>query len=265
MYYNFEPSKKEKFLYYCFYGLYIIQLPFAMLFMIQYYKSLIRFLFRLKETDFVFTSTGNIIFGLFGFFIWIPLSAYILYLVFSFVFNMKSTFEYYDEKYKKNYLHRGGRYGFSFGTFKRDKIACVIIEIAAGILFLFSIFYNIRVTDQGIFHKKFFSFHTEKIEWHDINKLELDLGIRNTKKETDLIPHFYIYYSDYKLDIWNGFGMGSPSPEEIMNFTDSVRSNNQNVTVNTNFNLNGKTINMLRKYKNGEQSIQTIYNYLQNY
>lgn len=265
MYYNFEPSKKEKFLYYCFYGLYIIQLPFAMLFMIQYYKSLIKFLFRLKETDFVFTSTGNIIFGLFGFFIWIPLSAYILYLVFSFVFNMKSTFEYYDEKYKENYPHRGGRYNISFGTLKRDKIACVIIEIAAAILFLFSIFYNIRVTDQGIFHKKFFSFRTEKIEWNDINKLELDLEIRNTKKETDLIPHFYIYYSDNKLDIWNGFGMGSPSPEEIMKFTDSVRLNNQNVTVNTNFNLDGKTMKMLRKYKNGEQDIQTVYNYLRNY
>lgn len=111
----------------------------------------------------------------------------------------------------------------------------MIIEIAAVILFLFSIFYNIRVTDQGIFHKKFFSFRTEKIEWNDINKLEFDLEIRNTKKETDLIPHFYIYYSDNKLDIWNGFGMGSPSPEAMK---------------------------LLRKYENGEKDIQTVYNYL---
>lgn len=55
MFYSFEPSKKKKILYFVFYVLYIIQMPFAMLFMIQHYKSLIRFLFRLKDTDFVFT------------------------------------------------------------------------------------------------------------------------------------------------------------------------------------------------------------------
>lgn len=260
-----SPSKGKKYLYFLYYALYIAVMPFSMLGLIKYYRKIIGFLFRLKENEFVFSSTGSILFGLFGFIICIPVYAFILKFIFTLLFDMESTFKYYKKESKKNWNNRRGLYNYSFGSYKRDLIASVIIIIIAAILFLFTIFYNIRVTDEGIYHKNFFSFHTEKIEYSDINKLEFNLEIKSHKKEKpDAIPHFNVCYGENKLDIWNGFGMGSPSPEEIIKFTQSIKSKNPDIIIDTSFNLDTLTKSYLQKYTNGQQIVEKVYYFLEN-
>ncbi len=259
MYYSYKPPRKKRILFFVYYVLLIAFLPFGFIFLIKSYGALVRFLFRLKETDYLFNPTGHLIFGTFGFFLWIPFSAFILYLLFSFLFDMNQTFEYYDDQYKNNSVIRS-----SFGSFKADKTFCIIAEIIALIIFLFSIFYNIRVTDEGISHKKFFSFRTEKIEWQDISKIEFDLEIKQYSKGKSAVPHYIIYHTKGETDIWNGLGMGSPEPQEIIGFTDLALSKNKNIILNVNFHLDSEKLEYLQKTESGEEFIREVYNNLRS-
>ena len=139
--------------------LYCAQMVFAMLFLMDKYVAIMKVLFGIKKGELMFSPIGCLIFSFTGFMLWIPISYYILKAVFSMLFGMNKFFALIVDS-KENY--RGGRY--SLGSYERDMALCIVIELAALFFFVFSIFYNIRVRDEGIIHKKFFSLKSELIQ-----------------------------------------------------------------------------------------------------
>lgn len=235
--------------------LYCAQMVFAMLFLMDKYVAIMKVLFGIKKDELMFAPIGCHIFSLTGFLLWIPISYYILKAVFSMLFGMNKFFASIDSK--ENY--RGGRY--SLGSYERDMALCIVIELAALFFFVFSIFYNIRVRDEGIIHKKFFSLRTELIQWHSVDSLDFCLEIGKSKKES-ATPKFIVHAGNTSLDLWNGFGIGSPKVEELISFTELLLKKNPAARLNINFELSAKNLSVLKKYKSGEEKIRLLYNYI---
>ena len=235
---------------------YCAQLPFAMLFLLDKYVAIMKVLFGINKGELMFAPLGCHIFSLAGFFLWIPISYIILRAVFSLLFGMNKFFSLIESK--ENY--RGGRY--SLGSYERDFALVVIMELIAFIFFILSIFCNIRVRNDGIFHKKFFSLKTEQIQWQTIDSLDFCLEIVERSKGNSAEPKFIIHAGDQSLNLWNGFGMGSPDVEELIAFTEMLTKKNPKARLNINFDLSAKNLSVLKKYKSGEEKVRLLYNYI---
>ena len=235
---------------------YCAQMVFVMLFLMDKYVAIMKVLFGIKKGELMFAPIGCHIFSLTGFVLWIPISYYILKAVFSMLFGMNKFFALIVDS-KENY--RGGRY--SLGSYERDMALCIVIELAALFFFVFSIFYNIRVRDEGIIHKKFFSPKSELIQWHSVDSVDFCLEI-SKRKEESAEPKFIVHAGEQSLDLWNGFGIGSPEVEELISFTELLLKKNPNAKLNINFELSAKNLSVLKKYKSGEEKIRLLYNYI---
>lgn len=235
---------------------YCAQMVFVMLFLMDKYVVIMKVLFGIKKGELMFAPIGCHIFSLTGFVLWIPISYYILKAVFSMLFGMNKFFALIVDS-KENY--RGGRY--SLGSYERDMVFCIVIELVALFFFVFSIFYNIRVRDEGIIHKKFFSLKSELIQWHSVDSVDFCLEI-SKRKEESAEPKFIVHAGDKSLDLWNGFGMGSPEVEELISFTELLLKKNPKAKLNINFDLSGKNLSAIRRYKNGEEKVRHLYSYI---
>ena len=253
------PAKKQKILFAVFYTLFIVQMPFAVLFFIEKYPAFVKILFRMSAADMLFNLTGNLIFGLSAFIMWIPFSFFLLQHIFSAVFDMEDTFKYYRKKYIQNYPHMHIRY--SFGSLKVDLYFSYAAVCAAATLFCFSIFYHVRVTDDGIYHKKFFAFKTEKYEWQDVRRIDFRLRQTNYKGKS-IQPAFVVCCTGGTVDLWGGFGMGSPSAQQLMRFTDILLSKNKDVSISTVGELSEAVLQVLGQYKDGTAQVKKLDAYL---
>lgn len=229
---------------------------FVMLFLMDKYVAIMKVLFGIKKGELMFAPIGCHIFSLTGFVLWIPISYYILKAVFSMLFGMNKFFALIVDS-KENY--RGGRY--SLGSYERDMALCIVLELIALVFFVFSIFYNIRVRDQGIYHKKFFSLKSELIQWHSVDSVDFCLEI-SKRKEESAEPKFIVHSGEQSLDLWNGFGIGSPEVEELISFTELLLKKNPKAKLNINFELSGKNLSAIRRYKNGEEKVRHLYSYI---
>ena len=242
-------------LFFLFLALYIAQMVYSMIFLHQCYEPLMRFLFKIKEDELFFVGLGNSIFALCGFFIWIFVSYVALEWLFSALFGMGDYFRKMNSK--ENYT--GGRY--SLGSYKRDVTFCIIVEVIALLIFPFTFFYNIRVRDEGIIHKKFFSLHSDVIRWSEIESLSFNLKVTDYKGGS-ATPQFIVRSGDDSIDLWNGFGLGSPSPDELCAFVDMLRSRNSDAEIKITFTFTSENLRVLQKYVDGESQVRKVYNYM---
>lgn len=256
---DFYPAEIKKIHFAVFYTIFVLQMPFAVLFFIEKYSVFIKILFRMSAADMLFNLTGNIIFGLSAFFMWIPLSFFLLRHLFSAMFDMEDTFKYYRKKYIQNYKHMYKPY--SFGSLKADMCFCYATIFAAAVVFCFSIFYHVRVTDDGIYHKRFFAFRTEKCEWADVRQIDFCLKLTNYKGGS-AEPQFLVRCADGTVDLWGGFGMGSPFAQDLILFTDLLLTKNKDVRISTVDELSEDMLRVLAKYTNGAAEVKKINTYL---
>lgn len=235
--------------------IYIVQMVYAMIFLMQNYVPMMRFLFRMKENEYLFAGNGNVLFGIFGFFMWIVISYFLLEAIFSVLFGMKEYFHKINSK--ENYT--SGRY--SLGSYKRDVIFCIIIELIALFIFPFTFFYNVRARDAGIIHKRFFSLHNKIIRWDDIESVDFNLEIKNNK-DHDVAPQFIVRSQNDSVALWSDFGLGSPEIEELIDFCETLFEKNRTVKINIYFRLDSENLRAVRKYKIGEKNLRSFYEYL---
>ena len=245
-------------LFFLFLALYIAQMVYSMIFLHQCYAPLMRFLFKIKEDELFFAGVGPSIFALCGFFIWIFVSYVVLEWLFSALFGMGDYFKKMNSK--ENYS--GGRY--SLGSYKRDVTFCIIVEVIALFIFPFTFFYNIRVRDEGIIHKKFFSLHSDVIRWSEIESLSFNLKITDYKGGS-ATPQFIVSSGIDSIDLWNGFGLGSPTTEELIAFCDMLRERNVDAKIKITFTFSSENLRILQKYVKGESQVRAVYNYLSKF
>ena len=81
-------------------------------------------------------------------------------------------------------------------------------------------------------------------------------------EEESAEPKFIVHSGEQSLDLWNGFGIGSPEVEELISFTELLLKKNPKAKLNINFDLSAKNLSVLKKYKSGEEKIRLLYNYI---
>lgn len=99
----------------------------------------------------------------------------------------------------------------------------VISWLMAGPFYILSMDNYIALKQDGLIHNEFLRFTETKYSWQDIDKARVyaDVSWDNEDGDWDVTPHFDIVVNTGKaIDIWGGFGFGSPSGESLIKAAD---------------------------------------------
>ncbi len=265
---NFVPSNAQKNLYTLFITMFILSWIASMILLFLYSETIISY-FTLhimqNKADMLFIpGKAKVALGLSGWFLLFLPIYYFFYGIFVVLLRQRDTVNYFDEEFKKNYAMRKIR--GSTGSFEGDKFILYVFIAIAAVIFPFSLFCTVKVTDEGISQKDLFALSAKQIAWSDIYGIELSLGVKtvrrnkSTEKTADI--KYIVFSSRGKFDLMESINY-KQFDDDLIKFSQKLFAKNKDVNISLECDFSGENLRYLRKIINGEKRLKRVYNYLQ--
>jgi len=140
-------------------------------------------------------------------------------------------------------------------------IIFIIINLFFSII-SFSVY--LKINNSGIYYNKYFEFKERYYEWDELKSVSIYTKVTNTRgREKNLSPRMVLEFGKNMIDIWEGGGLGSPSPEILIKTIEIIKYNT-NININYEDNFNNEILEIINRSSSIKKrnDILKVYNYL---